>query len=111
MIRDGFDLIYSMNLELPTRWLLLDKAIATLASVGVELYPEFNVFEVAKPYARNLMIGRYSPQRISGGRGASRSTSSASPARCRTRCTTCWSRSATGRSRSASCTRAWTTSS
>ena len=66
MIRDGFDLIYSMNLELPTRWLLLDKAIATLASVGVELYPEFNVFEVAKPYARNLMIGRYSPQRMLG---------------------------------------------
>ncbi len=66
VIRDGFDLIYSMNLELPTRWLLLDKAIATLASVGVELYPEFNVFEVAKPYARNLMIGRYSPQRMLG---------------------------------------------
>src|SRR3954469_8481198 len=66
VIRDGFDLIYSMSLELPTRWLLLDKAIATLASVGVELYPEFNVFEVAKPYARNLMIGRYSPQRMIG---------------------------------------------
>ncbi|MGZ8694441.1 MAG: ABC1 kinase family protein [Gaiellaceae bacterium] len=66
VIRDGFDLIYSMSLELPTRWLLLDKAIATLASVGVELYPEFNVFEVAKPYARNLMIGRYSPQRVMG---------------------------------------------
>jgi ubiquinone biosynthesis protein len=64
VIREGFDLIYSMNLELPTRWLLLDKAIATLASVGVELYPEFNVFEVAKPYARSLMIGRYSPRRM-----------------------------------------------
>ena len=64
VIRDGFDLIYSMNLELPTRWLLLDKAIATLASVGIELYPEFNVFEVAKPYARSLMVGRYSPRRM-----------------------------------------------
>ncbi|MFN2470511.1 MAG: ABC1 kinase family protein [Gaiellaceae bacterium] len=64
VIREGFDLIYSMNLELPTRFLLLDKAIATLASVGVELYPDFNVFEVAKPYARNLLIGRYSPGRV-----------------------------------------------
>jgi ubiquinone biosynthesis protein len=64
VIRDGFDLIYSMNLELPTRWLLLDKAIATLASVGIELYPDFDVFEVAKPYARNLMVGRYSPRRM-----------------------------------------------
>ena len=64
VIREGFDLIYSMNLELPARWLLLDKAIATLASVGVELYPEFNVFEVAKPYARDLMLRRYSPGRM-----------------------------------------------
>jgi ubiquinone biosynthesis protein len=64
VIREGFDLIYSMNLELPTRWLLLDKSIATLASVGVDLYPEFNVFEVAKPYARDLMLRRYSPGRI-----------------------------------------------
>jgi ubiquinone biosynthesis protein len=64
VIREAFDLIYSFNLELPTRWLLLDKAIATLASVGVELYPDFNVFEVAKPFARSLVVRRYSPQRM-----------------------------------------------
>src|ERR671914_120903 len=52
VIREAFDLIYTINLKLPTRFLLLDKAIATLAQVGVELYPDFNVFEVAKPYAR-----------------------------------------------------------
>jgi ubiquinone biosynthesis protein len=63
-IREGFALIYSMNLRLPTRFVLLDKAIATLGSVGVELYPEFNVFEVAKPYARSLMLGRYTPRRM-----------------------------------------------
>ena len=33
-------------------------------SVGVELYPDFNVFEVAKPYARSLLLGRYTPQRM-----------------------------------------------
>ncbi len=64
VIREAFTLIYSMNLRLPTRFVLLDKAIATLGSVGVELYPDFNVFEVAKPYARSLMLGRYTPQRI-----------------------------------------------
>ena len=42
-----------MNLKLPSRFVMLDKAIATLASVGQEVYPEFNVFEVAKPYARD----------------------------------------------------------
>ena len=39
VIREAFQLIYSMNLQLPTRFLLLDRAIATLGSVGVELYP------------------------------------------------------------------------
>jgi ubiquinone biosynthesis protein len=64
VIREAFQLIYRLNLRLPTRFVLLDKAIATLGSVGVELYPDFNVFEVAKPYARGLMIERYTPQRV-----------------------------------------------
>jgi ubiquinone biosynthesis protein len=64
LIREGFALIYAMNLRLPTRFLMLDKAIATLGSVGVELYPDFNVFEVAKPYARDLVLERFTPQRI-----------------------------------------------
>jgi ubiquinone biosynthesis protein len=64
VIREGFQLIYSLNLRLPTRFVLLDKAIATLGSVGVELYPDFNVFEVARPYARRLMTERLSPNRM-----------------------------------------------
>jgi ubiquinone biosynthesis protein len=64
VIREGFQLIYSMNLRLPTRFVLLDKAIATLGSVGVELYEDFNVFEVAKPYARSLMRDRLTPQSL-----------------------------------------------
>jgi ubiquinone biosynthesis protein len=64
VIREAFEVIYRLNLRLPTRFVLLDKAIATLASVGIELYPDFNVFEVAKPYARNLMLERFSPERI-----------------------------------------------
>jgi ubiquinone biosynthesis protein len=64
VIREGFQLIYSMNLNLPTRFLLLDRSIATLGSVGVELYPDFNVFEVARPYARDLMLERFAPDRV-----------------------------------------------
>jgi ubiquinone biosynthesis protein len=64
LIREGFALIYSMNLRLPTRFVMLDKAIATLGSVGTELYPDFNVFEVAKPYARDLMLERFAPHRV-----------------------------------------------
>ena len=64
VIREVFGVIYSLNLRLPTRFIILDKAIATLASVGIELYPDFNVFEVARPYARSLLLGRYTPQRM-----------------------------------------------
>ncbi len=64
VIREGMALIYSMNLRLPTRFVMLDKAIATLGSVGIDLYPDFNVFEVARPYARALMLERFTPGRI-----------------------------------------------
>jgi ubiquinone biosynthesis protein len=64
VIREAFQLIYSMNLHLPSRFLLLDRSIATLGSVGVELYPDFNVFEVARPYARSLMLERFTPRRV-----------------------------------------------
>jgi ubiquinone biosynthesis protein len=64
LIREAFALIYRMHLQLPTRFVLLDRAIATLGSVGMELYPDFNVFDVAKPYARELMIERFTPERV-----------------------------------------------
>jgi ubiquinone biosynthesis protein len=64
VIREGMALIYAMNLQLPTRFVMLDKAIATLGSVGVDLYPDFNVFEVARPYARALMLERFTPERL-----------------------------------------------
>jgi ubiquinone biosynthesis protein len=62
VIREGFQLIHSMHLRLPTRFVLLDKAIATLGSVGIELYEDFNVFEVARPFARDLLRERLGPR-------------------------------------------------
>ncbi len=64
VIREALDLIYSLNLHLPTRFVVLDKAIATLGSVAIEIYPDFNVFEVARPYARELIAERYKPRRM-----------------------------------------------
>jgi ubiquinone biosynthesis protein len=66
VIREAFALIYSMNIRLPTRFVLLDKAIATVGAVGVDLYPDFNVFEVARPHARALMVDRFTPRRVIG---------------------------------------------
>jgi ubiquinone biosynthesis protein len=64
VIREAIDLIYGMSLRLPTRFVILDKAIATLGGVAAEIYPDFNVFEVARPYAKALMAERFSPRRM-----------------------------------------------
>ena len=64
VIREVFAVIFRLRLQLPTRFVLLDRAIATLGSVGLELYPDFNVFEVAKPYARELILERFTPRRL-----------------------------------------------
>jgi ubiquinone biosynthesis protein len=64
VIREVFGVIFRMHLHLPTRFLMLDRAIATLGSVGTELFPDFNVFEIAKPYARELMLERFTPRRV-----------------------------------------------
>src|SRR5207237_9394414 len=33
-------------------------------SVGIGCYPDFNVFEIARPYARSLMLERFTPERV-----------------------------------------------
>ena len=62
VIREAFNLVARMHLRLPTRYALLDKTLATLGNVGVEVYPDFNVFEVAEPYAAELMARQFSRQ-------------------------------------------------
>ena len=61
LLRDLFGTIYQLQIKLPIRWVLLDKALATLAGVGLQISPDFNVFETARPYARRLMVQRYRP--------------------------------------------------
>jgi ubiquinone biosynthesis protein len=64
MIREAFELIARMHLRLPTRFALLDKTLATLGSVGAEIYPQFNVFDVAEPYAQELMAEQLTPSAL-----------------------------------------------
>ena len=110
VIREAFGLIYKMNIRLPSRFVMLDKAIATIGSVGVELYPDFNVFEVAQPYARALVLQRFTPAPGRRARAPRRAASSRRrPRRSRTSSTRRSSRCAPARSSSASCTRGSTT--
>jgi ubiquinone biosynthesis protein len=64
LIGEIFATIYRLQIELPARWVMLDKTIATLAGVGLEIYPDFNVFETAGPYAKRMVSDRYRPDRL-----------------------------------------------
>lgn len=67
LIKEVFDIIYGLHLELPTRFLLLEKSLLTVEGVVTRIYPDFNVFEVARPYARKLLIRRYRPDVATAG--------------------------------------------
>ncbi len=64
VFRDVFGAIYRLKLKLPSQYMMLDKAVATLEGIGRRLCPGFNVFEVVQPYARDFMYRRYSPESI-----------------------------------------------
>jgi ubiquinone biosynthesis protein len=66
VLRDVFGTIYRLNVQLAPRWVLLDKALATLAGVGLEIYPDFNVFETARPYAQRMVASRFRPDKLAG---------------------------------------------
>jgi ubiquinone biosynthesis protein len=52
------------NLRLPQDFVLLGKTIFVMGGLGRELYPEFNIVEVAEPFARSLLAKRFEPREI-----------------------------------------------
>ncbi|MCL4472983.1 MAG: AarF/ABC1/UbiB kinase family protein [Actinobacteria bacterium] len=64
VMRDVFGAIYRLQLKLPSQYLLLERVAATLEGIGKELYPGFNVFEFARPYTREFLKRRNSPENL-----------------------------------------------
>ena len=65
VIREVFGLIYSMNIRLPTRFVLLDKAVATLGSVGSSCIPTST--SSRSPVRAERLMGRFTPRRVLAG--------------------------------------------
>ena len=61
VLHEIFDIVYQLHVKLPTRYLLLDKSLLTIEGVVTTLFPDFNVFDVARPYAGRLLRRRYRP--------------------------------------------------
>jgi ubiquinone biosynthesis protein len=64
VLHEVFDLVYSLHLRLPTRFLMLEKALVTLEGVVGEVYGELDIFALARPYARALLVSRMRPDAV-----------------------------------------------
>jgi ubiquinone biosynthesis protein len=66
LLHDAFTLARVVEAKIPSRFLLLEKTLITLEGVVTELYPDLNLFEVGRPYARSLMLRRAMPDAVLG---------------------------------------------
>lgn len=64
VLRETFETLYRLNISLPSRFVMLDKTLATLGGVALAIDPDMNVFEVARPYALRMAAGRFRPDRV-----------------------------------------------
>lgn len=65
LLRDVLQLLSSLRLRAPARFLLLEKTVITLEGVVASVYPDLNIFDLARPYARKLAVHRLSPRVLS----------------------------------------------
>jgi ubiquinone biosynthesis protein len=61
LVTELLDMVYRFRMRLPTKYFLIMRGITTVEGTGRELYPDFNVWEVAEPYVRRMAVRRYSP--------------------------------------------------
>jgi ubiquinone biosynthesis protein len=64
-ILEGLEpIIYNHNLHIPTDLWLLIKTVVIMEGVGRRLDPEFDIFDVARPYIRRLMFQLWMPSEL-----------------------------------------------
>jgi ubiquinone biosynthesis protein len=64
LLHQIFDVMYSLRLRLPSRFLVVDKALLTLEGVVSQLYPDLNLFEMAREYTGELKRKLVDPRRV-----------------------------------------------
>ncbi len=66
LLHQVFDIVYSLRLRLPSRFLLLDKALLTMEGVVKHIYPDLDIFEMGRGYAGELKRRRLDPRTLAG---------------------------------------------
>jgi ubiquinone biosynthesis protein len=66
LVTELLEMVYRYRIKLPTKYFLILRGLITVEGTGRELYPDFNLFEVAEPYVRRMALRRYSPRSVAG---------------------------------------------
>ena len=112
LLHQVFDIVYSLRLRLPSRFLLLDKALLTMEGVVKQLYPDLDIFEMGRQLRRRAQAAAAGPADASpGGPSATRPSTRRCCRTTRSSSTTCSTRCGPESSRSSSGTPGWRTSS
>ncbi|PIY32798.1 MAG: ABC transporter, partial [Candidatus Infernicultor aquiphilus] len=64
LINQLVNIAIKYHIRMPVEFALLGKSLLNIEGIGLELDPDFNLAEVAKPYAQDLILERKSPQRL-----------------------------------------------
>jgi ubiquinone biosynthesis protein len=67
LLRDLLDLAVKYKIRIPKEYAILSRASISMEGVLRALYPDLKVMEVALPYAKELLAGRYDPSQFQGG--------------------------------------------
>jgi ubiquinone biosynthesis protein len=67
LLRDLFDLAVKYRIRVPREYALLSRAAVSVEGVLRGLSPDLKISEVALPYAKELLAGRYDPTQLQGG--------------------------------------------
>lgn len=64
ILSESFELAGRHRIRLPSDLLLLGRALVLIEGMGERLDPDFNVLEIAEPFARRLLAERYDPKNV-----------------------------------------------
>jgi ubiquinone biosynthesis protein len=67
LLRDLFDLAVKYHIQIPKEYALLSRASVETEGILRTLHPDMKILEIALPYAKELLVGRYEPGQLQGG--------------------------------------------
>ncbi len=60
-LNEFMELIREHHIKLPPDLVMIGKALVISKAVGVQLYPEFNLFDLLIPYTKDIFFDRFNP--------------------------------------------------